>query len=375
MWYCGHCGSGPYHQELDDYCHNCHRRQDGYAHDVPITLPVKGKGRVRSQHAFGDVSRQVVQVDTNERSRTEQKLSSARRADPSSQDDHSSKHQDQGVEILVRDIKPHNELCNITQDYLSPLDKPASQTWVPHSRTKFPGQSCFSLETGEAATAPRKQPYSPGRRAEVAYVRSNGGACLSCKKHKKACCHKLEDYRSGHTTEADGLISERPSNARLGTLETMQERTDQTITSDTALKDALSPLEKTPPRGRIALRNLKWPRHTPYTNDAKGLDSAANTPPSDGMPNTHPLHPNPQKDYGPILSTNRSKPLNSTVTNPLPTSIKSTASSRPDYIRVNRSLTHAHPTSTSTQPHPHPPFPPLYAPALNAKTSLQNPHI
>ncbi|MCJ1397693.1 hypothetical protein MMC11_000889 [Xylographa trunciseda] len=59
-------------------------------------------------------------------------------------------------------------------------------------RTRLPGESSFSLETGEPAKAPPKRPLSPASRAQAAYTRRHG-ACNKCRAQKKKCLHRLQE--------------------------------------------------------------------------------------------------------------------------------------------------------------------------------------
>ena len=77
------------------------------------------------------------------------------------------------------------------EDYLSvnPED-PWNHEWVAYAaRPRFPGESVFSSETWEPATTPRRQRYSPARRADVAYTREKK-ACAGCRRrHQKVSDH------------------------------------------------------------------------------------------------------------------------------------------------------------------------------------------
>ena len=77
------------------------------------------------------------------------------------------------------------------EEYLFHPDNPWNKEWAVYAvpRIPLPGESIFSLHTGEVvSTSPRSQ-YSPARRAEVAFVRNNGGACNACRKSKRAASH------------------------------------------------------------------------------------------------------------------------------------------------------------------------------------------
>ncbi|MCJ1395687.1 hypothetical protein MMC18_008573 [Xylographa bjoerkii] len=67
-------------------------------------------------------------------------------------------------------------------------------------RTHLPGESSFSLETGEPARAPSRRPLSPASRAETAYTRKQG-ACDECRILKRKCLHRLQERAS----PADGV--------------------------------------------------------------------------------------------------------------------------------------------------------------------------
>ncbi|MCJ1473367.1 hypothetical protein MMC13_002018 [Lambiella insularis] len=106
------------------------------------------------------------------------------------------------------------------QQCLFHQDGPWNHEWVVYvARTPLPGESSFSAETLEPAIAPRRRAYTSQRRAEVAYVRSNGGACAECRRNKQACPHRLEELEQlshdGSTTAVE-TSSERivPESAR-----------------------------------------------------------------------------------------------------------------------------------------------------------------
>ncbi|MCJ1397694.1 hypothetical protein MMC11_000890 [Xylographa trunciseda] len=84
------------------------------------------------------------------------------------------------------------------EGYLFHPDNPWNTEWTVNAVTRIPlpGESIFSLETGEIISTPPRRPYSPTRRAEVAYIRSNGGACEECKKSKRACRHRLQELQT-----------------------------------------------------------------------------------------------------------------------------------------------------------------------------------
>ena len=114
------------------------------------------------------------------------------------------------------------------RDYLSvnPED-PWNQEWVVYAaRTPLPGESSFSLQTGEAATTSRRRRYNTRRRAEVAFTRINGGACEGCRRRRRAvsniscpnppeillkqelqCPHRLQEL--GAVIDGDGAPSEQ----------------------------------------------------------------------------------------------------------------------------------------------------------------------
>lgn len=179
FWYCGHCSHGPNSVGIDRHCPNCSKRQDGYAHLV------RPNGTKKPPISTRDVPKDSAQCKSVS-SVSVLDVPTPGKDTRKGRDPKSLERADAGVEVSKTDPRSQNQPVRITEDYLFDLDKPHSQTWIPQSRNTFPGQACFSLETGKAVRAPPRQPYSPTRKAEVAYVRGNGGACPACRKHKKA---------------------------------------------------------------------------------------------------------------------------------------------------------------------------------------------
>ncbi len=67
-------------------------------------------------------------------------------------------------------------------------------TNVYAARPLYPGESCFSVKTGESTRTPQKQPRSRQQIEESTYTRYNGGACESCRERKKRVCHIFKLY-------------------------------------------------------------------------------------------------------------------------------------------------------------------------------------
>ena len=234
-WYCGWCGFGPLSFVNDIACCICHRRRDlsctfegisfdpwshhyaglnsepqhSGAHSVSAVNTESGLTRAASQGAAPSPEKSSVNL--------------------SPADSESSKHSKIVIDtdnlnlgVVPNNLKPsavHSSweqqtaspvdpgirkgpgvnLHNVLQidsidkqsrlnDYLSVShDDPWNQEWVVYAaRTLLPGESSYSLETGEPATTSPRRPYDPRRRAEVAFTRKNGGACELCSRRHRA---------------------------------------------------------------------------------------------------------------------------------------------------------------------------------------------
>ena len=240
-WYCGWCGiAGPLSLSNDVACWNCSRRRDGYS---IIESRYDDRFSTSTGHQAGPHSQSVSavateSVDPRAASKGEATLPGESVVDPSQANSVSSKEAnaviDAGnasldgapnelvpptvpsswsqkaassdVPVIRNDPSVNLGKGSIAQigsidkqsrlnDYLSvnPED-PWNQEWVVYAaRTPLPGESSYSLETGEPATTSRRRPYGPRRRAEVAYTRNNGGACSRCRRMHRAVsavfCH------------------------------------------------------------------------------------------------------------------------------------------------------------------------------------------
>ncbi|MCJ1281762.1 hypothetical protein MMC26_001085 [Xylographa opegraphella] len=204
FWYCASCGDGPYNQEIFDFCSVCNHRQDGYSQDISFSLPEPTVRDVRLQRPLcphlssealtdsagtlpppvgGNGGFQGGGLETN---------SSGAVRNPS----HKLRNPDDSVCVQEQSM-------GLVEKCIFNLPDRASRPWVSRSRTVYPGQSCFSLETGKPAVAPKRRSYSPVRKAEVAIVRGKG-ACEVCRKSKKACRHGLRVCQETRSAEAEG---------------------------------------------------------------------------------------------------------------------------------------------------------------------------
>ena len=166
IWYCGHCGHGPLSLTVDTYCPICHRILDGYASVHHHQRYPKNTPAVSTQLAAKE-------------GRVNKCISSPK--PPKPPDDFPP-----CLDVLENsDLVQTGPSLEFAEHFFQ-QDRPKNQQWVPYSRTRYPGESSYSLATGDPATAPPRRAYSPVRRAEVAYTRSHGGACPECKKKKKA---------------------------------------------------------------------------------------------------------------------------------------------------------------------------------------------
>lgn len=126
-------------------------------------------------------------LEVNERPHVEADVSQSLHDDLAKKDTVLRKH-------TVLCIEPQDKESRIRQ-YLYSEDSPWNQEWVVYvARTPLPGESSFSVETLEPAIASPRRAYSSRRRAEVAYTRSNGGACGNCRRNKQA----VSLYHSDH---------------------------------------------------------------------------------------------------------------------------------------------------------------------------------
>ncbi|MCJ1395689.1 hypothetical protein MMC18_008575 [Xylographa bjoerkii] len=192
FWYCAHCSDGPYSQEINDFCLTCHVRQDGYAQDIVVGLPEQSLSEAQFQpFSCPKLSRDAIKDDTVDLQPAITDRNIFQKADSETESPGPLKDALHRYRTPDHHVSFQEGSLGLVEKCIFNLNDSAPRAWVSHSRTIYPGQSCFSLETGEPATAPKKWPYSPVRKAEVAFVRGRG-ACDVCKKRKKACRHRLD---------------------------------------------------------------------------------------------------------------------------------------------------------------------------------------
>ena len=197
VFYCGWCDDGPHSILLNEHCPKCHHLRDGYA---AIEVSVGSDHLAHPQD-----------ITPTESPRLADQYESAKPQDfPSSPASTTSSIEDLKQEItstytlsnsqgkqsksaLNSFIGPQCGLIDkssLIEDYLFNPENPWNNNLNAFAVSiPLPGQSSFLLSTLETATAPLRQPYSPSRRAEVAYTRNNGGACERCRRKKKAVGH------------------------------------------------------------------------------------------------------------------------------------------------------------------------------------------
>ena len=238
--YCGWCGSGPLSYISDVGCWSCNRLRGGYSitrleHGIPSSTWFDHRAGTNRQsedpgvHSTSAVHRGS--ASSRAASKAEATVPEESVVDPSRANSVSSKESnavsDTGTASLegtpIEQIPPtvpsswrqkaaFPDVSEIRNDPSVNLDKgsvaqigsidkqsrlndylsvnpedPWNQEWVVYAaRTPLPGESSYSLETGEPATTPRRRPYDSRRRAEVAYTRNNGGACSHCRRMHRA---------------------------------------------------------------------------------------------------------------------------------------------------------------------------------------------
>ena len=191
LWYCAYCGNGPYVQEISDFCLICNSRQDGYSQDIRVSLP---------EPPIWDAHFQPLSHPQSPQEGTDGEtvnLPSSLRRDSGFERGNLETESLESPTNTSRRARAPNDSLSIQEESLGLLEKCifnlpdlASRPWMPRSRTVYPGQSCFSLETGKPSVAPKRRPDSPTRKAEVAFVRGQG-ACGACRKNKKAVGYRL----------------------------------------------------------------------------------------------------------------------------------------------------------------------------------------
>lgn len=225
-WYCGWCGFGPLSFVNDIACCVCYRPRDGYCRFEGIRLDTRSHHSAGPNSQYEDPgSHSVSNVDTESRSTRESSVNQS----PANSESPKHSRIGLGTDSVTLGLAPNDLIpsavhssweqkfaspddpvarkapgVNLIQDNVlqldtidkqSPLndyfsvnsDDPWNQEWVVYAaRTLLPGESSYSLETGEPATTSRRRPYDPRRRAEVAFTRNNGGACERCRRRHRA---------------------------------------------------------------------------------------------------------------------------------------------------------------------------------------------
>ncbi len=197
VFYCGWCQHGPISWSFNDFCPNGHRLRDRTCIVEYITATVD-----RLLDTPGQTPAQLDLQDASSEEYTQP---------PTPPAASEGEHDEQNIESVITpsesSTSPKDSRANVNdsnisrtwkhsllEDYLciKPED-PWNQELVAYAaRTRLPGESSFSVETGEPATIPRRQRYNPRRRAEVAYTRNNGGACEGCRRNRRAVSHMFQ---------------------------------------------------------------------------------------------------------------------------------------------------------------------------------------
>ncbi|MCJ1317314.1 hypothetical protein MMC15_002637 [Xylographa vitiligo] len=282
LWYCAYCGNGPYVQEISDFCLICNSRQDGYSQDIRVSLP---------EPPVWDAHFQPLSHPQSPQEGTDGETVSL---PPSPRRDSGFERGNLETESLEsptntsRRARAPNDSLSIQEESLGLLEKCifnlpdlASRPWMPRSRTVYPGQSCFSLETGKPSVAPKRRPDSPTRKAEVAFVRGQG-ACGACRKNKKACRHLRDVCRE---TDAPTQGSTRVP-AKRAPFTTNDDYTDIGSPVEHSSAPSALPGRKLSNRGsttrarRVAPGNLKQMHHTPRTTDTQASAPACRPEPT-----------------------------------------------------------------------------------------------
>ena len=238
-WYCGNCGDGPNSVLLSDHCPQCRFPRDTYArYDQlwrrsasipPQRVDTSGRNPQSAvQPEYSGSAQGIIPVEPPQSADQDERFSSSQdvivesRPRPTDQDEQSVSSQDlppspasatSSIELSKQDVtstytylteqeqhltssfkgtvNSRSELTNKTslvESYLFHPENPWSHDVIVYA---VPGQSSFRLSTLETASTPLRQPHEPARRAQIAYVRNNGGACEQCKRRKKAVSHEL----------------------------------------------------------------------------------------------------------------------------------------------------------------------------------------
>ncbi len=236
-WYCGWCGFGPLSFLNDIACCICHRRRDGYCRFEGIRFDTRSHHSAGPNLQYEDPGAHSVSAVNTESGLTraashgEAPSPEKSSANLSPADSESSRHSGVVIDtdslnigLVPNNLKLSTVHSSWEQQTASPVDPairkgpggnlvednvlkigstdkqsrlndylsvdpedPWNQEWVVYAaRTPLPGESSYSLETGEPATTSRRRPYDPRRRAEVAFTRNNGGACNRCRRRHRA---------------------------------------------------------------------------------------------------------------------------------------------------------------------------------------------
>lgn len=242
-WYCGYCSYGPHHISYHAFCVICNRRTDHTAELEGIRLThVSGLTPTAISLASEQLSN-IIQGTCAQEARSEKSSFWATESTKESNnyfsvaqvlpDTESERHVavstgavrklaedsaapfsrlplperlhigDEDLRLVARASQKVNSsnLCALDyhnllrgefvskaaqiEAFLSNPNSPWNSQLIAYSRVTLPGESSFSLETGEPATAPRRQPHSPRRRMEILQTR-RFGACPACRRAKRA---------------------------------------------------------------------------------------------------------------------------------------------------------------------------------------------
>ncbi|KAI9876686.1 MAG: hypothetical protein M1830_005959 [Pleopsidium flavum] len=214
-YYCGWCKHGPFSCSLDEFCPNCQRLRD--------RTSIVDYGIVTGNSLLDGPAQAQAQLDLQD------PLPEEYTEPPTQPRVPEGGHDEQNIEPVITpsesstspkksspDVNDRNSSRtgkhSLLEDYLciKPEDAWNQELVAYAARTRLPGEFSFSVETGEPATTPRRRRYSPRRRAEVAHVRNNGGACEVHKRNRRACRHRLEGLEAivdGHGATPEQVMA------------------------------------------------------------------------------------------------------------------------------------------------------------------------